>query len=129
MKKVIILFSMLLFLNGCENADTIEFNLQTKVGDNYEWIYEIEDESILIIESLESELENTLNGSYTDYNFEFSALKKGVTNITFNYIDENNDILHTMVYEIKVDALKNIKVIDKKGSYINKNLPIPEIDD
>ena len=80
----------------------------------YQWSYTIDDDSVVEYAGVETkELEPGTDGGDKEVTYSFRALKKGETDVVFEYADsteEDGEIIDEKRYHIVVDDQLNIKV-------------------
>lgn len=127
MKKVLKSLFVLLFLlilTGCgKEGEEKEISLLGRDDEYYNWIYEIEDDSIVKVSDEKyfgtenSDEEYLLGGKYI---FTFKALKEGKTRVKFSYVrswDEEDEVFNYYV-DINVDKNLKINITKELGNYL-----------
>ncbi len=127
MKKILLLISCFL-LFGCSKKENLEIVLEGNPTTGYEWTYQIEDESILVIDSTNYEEDNTeeeIVGSGGKYTYNFKAVGEGETKITFNYERSFEDVepIYKLTYTVSVNENNKIEGVSMQGNYLTDNLP------
>ena len=92
---------------------TAEITLNTNGGVPYEWVYRIEDESIIEHTGVSSKALDSNEGGAVEETHTFRALKEGETNVVFEYksfVDEDGSIMKQNNYRVKVDKNLNITI-------------------
>lgn len=121
-----------LVLCACSKVNnTLVLELNGDASEGYIWDYTIEDNTIIesISDEYKSNSEYELTDSSGSYIYNFKAINKGKTKIIFKYKKQRTEeeSKYSIAYFFEVDENKNIKLIDKKGTYIEGSLPEPKI--
>ena len=90
-----------------------EITLETNGGVPYEWVYKIEDDSIVSHVGLKTKALDSTEGGVVEETHTFRALKEGETNIVFDYkdfVDEGEMSLKENIYRAKVDKNLNLTI-------------------
>ena len=110
---VIVIGVIISFESKGNSSKTLELTYQTSKGIPFRWEYEIEDESIVILERSFVDDENKRQKGGIVYNhYVFKGLKEGKTTIRFKYVEfTKNQIDKEEVINVKVDKFKNISLV------------------
>jgi predicted secreted protein len=123
--KVFFIVFLILFITSCgRDGEEIEITLLGNDNNDYNWTYNIEDESIVSVVSEEyfgdenSDYEDGLGGKYL---FTIKAKKQGETIINFNYLRTWDDSEELYGYDVKVsvDQDLNLTINKESGTYFS----------
>lgn len=93
---------------------SVKITLETNGGVPYKWSYEIGDDSIIEYVGVESkDLDPGMDGGRVEETYSFKALKKGETDVVFEYKDfteEDGDVMETRKFHMVVDDKLDISV-------------------
>ena len=123
--KLILVFMFVFMLFGCNDVKYYEVSLDGYGISDYNWTYEIEDESILSIVEEKyygEESNDEIKGLGGQHVFKVMSLKEGKTRVNFNYTkawDENSEILYSYYIDFEVDKNLELKVVSESGNYIS----------
>lgn len=122
--KSLFIILFILVLTGCgKKGEEKEISLLGKDDEYYNWVYSIEDDSIVRVSNEEyygeenSDEEYLLGGKYI---FTFQALKTGKTRVKFSYVkswDKDDEVFNYYV-DIEVDKDLNIDITKELGNYL-----------
>lgn len=111
---VIIFVLLKIVFPNIKETKKLELTYKTNAGVPYEWVYEIEDNSIVeFVETKETTSEENKKLLGPVYiNYIFKGLKKGMTTITFKYKNIINGFVEKEdKITVKVDKYKNISLV------------------
>ena len=106
-----------LVLVGCSQKEkNIEIILMTNGGVPYKWEYEIEDDSIVSYDHMDSVNKDPgTAGGRVEQHYYFKGLKEGSTTIQFQYKNFTNDTIdQEKTYHIVVDSDLNITITEQE---------------
>ena len=115
---IILVVAVVLILKKID-YDEKHLVLQYKIssGIPFKWEYEIEDESIVVLEKthkLKNKIKKNVSGGPVYTNYIFKGLKEGTTKITFKFVSitgENSDNFTKEEHIVKVDKDLKIKLV------------------
>lgn len=135
MKKIVLLIITILCLCGCEKEEdkTMIITLKGNPTTGFEWVCNVEDESIIKLVSNEyipNKVEEGIAGAGGVYKITLEGLKEGISGLNCEYERSwEEEPIYGSNYNIKVDENKDLTIINRSGSYkdeidINKVEPI-----
>lgn len=118
---IIIIVGIVIFLatkGNDKDSKKVEVTIKLTAGIPYKWVYEIENENIVKYVkqyTLKDENTNGKVGAPIYINYVFEGVNPGETTVTFKYISIVNeeDIIETKEFIMKVDELNNISLTQK----------------
>lgn len=121
--KFILMIFGLIFVCACGKSSVYELSLSGNSNSYYNWVYEIEDDTILKIDDEKyygDEAKDEIKGLGGNYVFKLKSLKVGKTKVTFYYkkMWEDEDTLYKYVIEFEVDKKLNIEKVSESGNYL-----------
>lgn len=111
---ILSVLTVLLVTTLAHRNEKLELTMKTNAGVPYEWVYEIEDKSIVKLDKKYIvDEEKNVNGGYIAINYVFKGLKKGKTNVTFKYVSilDEKDVSKEEHFLLKVDSNKNVSLV------------------
>ena len=111
---ILSVLTVLLVTTLAHRNEKLELTMKTNAGVPYEWVYQIEDESIVKLDKKYiADEEKNVNGGYIAINYVFKGLKKGKTKVTFKYVSiiDKNEVSKEEQYILKVDSHKNVSLV------------------
>lgn len=128
--SVLILCAIFL-LSACgKTGKEMVVNLKGNPTTGYEWTAQISNPEVLNQKSDEytpDEHEEDMVGTGGTYEFVFTGLKEGATDIIFRYARsfEDAEPTYMITYQVEVDSEGLIKVVSATGNYSEEELPEP----
>ena len=122
--KLVFLFVFIFLLSACgKRGMTKEIVLLGNDDNYYNWIYSIDDKSIISVvdeKYFGDENNDDVDGLGGKYIFTLQALKEGKTSIRFKFSKswDEDDELYNYSIDVLVDSNLNIEIINEKGNYL-----------
>lgn len=122
--KFLVMIFVLIFICACGKSSTYEVSLSGNSNSYYNWVYEIEDDTILKIEEEKyygDESKDEIKALGGNYIFKLKSLKTGKTKVSFFYKKtwEDKDILYKYIIEFEVDNNLKIEKLSESGNYLS----------
>lgn len=111
---VLSVITFLLINTFAHRNENLEITMKSNAGVHYEWIYEIENKSIIkFVKNYVVDKNDSLEGGYISTNYVFKGLKKGESKVIFKYVDisDHSNIAKTEELLLKVDSHKNVSLV------------------
>jgi predicted secreted protein len=122
--KLVFIFVFIFFLCSCGKKGLKKDIVLLGNDDNYyNWIYSIEDKSIVSIVDEKyygEESNDEVNGLGGEYIFALQGLREGKTTIKFRFAKswEEEEELYNYYVDVLVDSDLNVEIVNEKGNYL-----------